>query len=31
MAVKIEKATNNVMKMFEKIDNFLLDFGNKIL
>lgn len=31
MAVKIEKATSNVMKMFEKIDNFLLDFGNKIL
>jgi len=31
MAQKIGKATNNVMKMLEKIDNFLLEFGTKIL
>lgn len=31
MAKNIEKATNNVMKMLEKVDNFLLDFGTKIL
>lgn len=31
MAQNIEKATNNVIKIFEKIDNFLLEFGTKIL
>jgi len=31
MAKKIEKATNNVIKMLEKVDNFLLEFGTKIL
>ena len=31
MAQNIEKATNNVMKMLGKIDNFLLEFGTKIL
>lgn len=31
MAAKIEKATSSVMKILYKIDNFLLDFGTKIL
>lgn len=31
MAQKIEKVTNNVIKILEKVDNFLLDFGTKIL
>ena len=31
MAQKIEKATSNVMKLFERVDNFLLEFGTKIL
>ena len=31
MAQKIEKATNNVIKLFERVDNFLLEFGTKIL
>ena len=31
MAQNIEKATNNVMKILGKKDNFLLEFGTKIL
>ena len=31
MAQKIEKATSNVMKLLERVDNFLLEFGTKIL
>ncbi len=31
MAHKIEKATCSVMKILEKVDNFLLEFGTKIL
>ncbi len=31
MSAKIEKAANNVIKVLNKVDEFLLDFGNKIL
>ncbi len=31
MEAKIELATNNVIKILEKIDNFLLNLGKKIL
>lgn len=31
MSVKIEKATTNVIKFFHKVDDFLLEFGTKIL
>lgn len=31
MAAKIEKATSNVMKFLYKVDDFLLEFGTKIL
>lgn len=31
MAAKIEKATNNVIKILEKVDDFLLELGTKIL
>lgn len=31
MAAKIEKATNNVIKMLVKVDDFLLELGTKIL
>lgn len=31
MAAKIQKATNNVMKVLEKLDNFLLECGYKVL
>jgi hypothetical protein len=31
MAAKIEKATNSVIKMLVKVDDFLLEFGTKIL
>jgi hypothetical protein len=31
MSIKIEKATTNVIKIFHRLDRFLLDFGTKIL
>jgi len=31
MSAKMEKAASNVMKMLNKVDDFLLEFGNKIL
>lgn len=31
MAAKIQKATSNVMKVLEKVDDFLLQCGYKIL
>lgn len=31
MAAKINKATNNIVKAIHKIDDFLLQFGTKIL
>lgn len=31
MAAKIQKATGSVMKVLEKVDNFLLECGYKIL
>lgn len=31
MGVKIEKATSNVMKILEKVDDLLLEIGIKIL
>jgi|GEM_PF-4325153 len=31
MSQKIAKATNNITKILLRIDNFLLDFGTKIL
>ncbi len=31
MSVKIEKATSNVIKFLNKVDDFLLEFGTKIL
>lgn len=31
MSQKIEKATNSIMKILYKMDNFLLVCGNKIL
>ena len=31
MGAKIEKATSNVMKILEKVDDLLLEIGTKIL
>ena len=31
MAAKIEKARSNVMKILYKVDDFILECGNKIL
>lgn len=31
MSIKIIKTKKNVMKLLEKIDNFIYEFGNKIL
>jgi len=31
MSQQIEKATSNLIKILGKIDNFLLEFGTKIL
>ena len=31
MSQKIERVTINVMKILEKVDNLLLEFGTKIL
>ena len=31
MAQKIQKASNNVLRLLNNIDNFLLKCGNKIL
>lgn len=31
MTSKFELATKNVIDLLERIDNFLLEFGNKIL